>query len=198
VVSVVVVIGISLACGSSGPAPTVAPRATPNVLAREQLDVTFAVNVASVPNESICALGAEGRACVEGFRDAIGSGLEQVLRLYMPHDPRNPEYVAVFRLVEFGASPAAVHERMETVAAFLSLRWQFELRTRDGRPVVQLAARTEGPDAVMLDRSMAVGVRSLVNRVLESIANEMNTHLSRNRTQESAAPIDATTPPDIL
>jgi hypothetical protein len=169
----------------------------PSVVARDRLASDFAVDVSGVPNESICALGSERRACVRGFRDAFGTGVIELLRRYMRHDALDPEYVASFRLLEFSSVTAALHEG-EPIALFLAVRWEFELRNRSGRPVLRLASRTEAPDLVLLGRPLENGLRSLLDRVLHSIGREFNQVLDAHARTLDAPAVRPTSSPAVL
>lgn len=151
--------------GCSVSATAVRPR--PNVIVKTTVGGTVAIDASGVPAGEVCSHKAGLKDfCVMGLRDSMRSGLDDLLGEFIKPNAPGPAYAATFRLVEFSHS---VVGRSVQVA----MKWQLQLFDR-GRPIVQLARTTVGPELIVNVHAADSVINALLNAVLEQIARELD------------------------
>lgn len=174
-------LGLSTGCtiGAEARAPE------PNIIAATKSGGSFEVDVSSVPDEAVCSKqGGLKDFCVTRFRTAIGGGIDKVLAAYVDRTKPGPAYRSRFKLVQFshsttssgnitaaplvaGGQPVMMGEG-PTIK--VTLRWQFELFDGAGKPLVQLAETTDGPQQFNHVSAADNVVEGLLNAVMDRIA----------------------------
>lgn len=184
-----VLVGLSIFTGCT--INTVARTPEPNIVGTQATGGTFKIDVSSVPEHEVCSQqGGLKDFCVSHFQTAVGGGLEKVLAVYVDSKKPGPAFSARFKLVQFShsvTSGGAADAGGPTVK--VTLRWQFEMFDETGKPVVQLAETTDGPEQLNNVDSADEAVEALLSAVMEQIAAGM-----RSATWASEGPEPAPSP----
>lgn len=160
-----------------------------NILGEKKTSGKVLMDLAGVPEEKVCSEhGGLKDFCVTKFRSAIDAGLKSVISTYV-RGASSPQYKASFRLVEFSHSPTSGVSEGGAIAVKVAMRWQFELAGPDGKPIVQLAETTEGPEQLVNVGASDEAVQALLEAVVERVAKALsaaNWHPAEEKAQEAA------------
>jgi hypothetical protein len=152
-----------------------APPPTPNLPEANRAPVSARIVAVEAPNDDVCSDHAGLKDfCVKGFYTAFSHGLNDALSRFF-HAPAagSGDYLVSFRMIEFNHSPTSGNSKDGRPSVQVAMRWQFTVRGRDGRPVLDLTETTVGPQQLINVGAADTVVAALNNAVLERIARAL-------------------------
>lgn len=139
-----------------------------NILAAEKVPATLQVDTSAIPETEYCSEQSGLKDfCVTHFRSAITKGLNDVFSVHFA-PAEAPTYQARFKLVEFSHSLTSVTRH--TVTVKVTMKWQFEILDDKGKPIVQVAEMTDGPQQLAFIDAADTAISALLGVVLEKIS----------------------------
>jgi hypothetical protein len=160
------------------------PPASPNLPIAQVAPESAAIAVLGASDDPTCMSWVLGsRLCVRGLRTSLDGGLDRVLTDFYRAPSGQPDYTAELDVVDLSAGVAVRNMTKVT------MRWKFVMRDRSGDIVLSMAETTDGPEPFASYDQLPESAHSLVDAVLEHIANAIAESRARPTSVASASAV---------